>query len=110
MGAWPAQLEEHVALDLKVVSLSPMLDIEITKTRTKNNKNNNNKNLKKKKKRITLKKKKEQKEIDCLVSNITPLNVSMKDMVLHPAKSLVMISNHRLSPCRNLGFYPMAFI
>ena len=30
-GAWLAQSEEHLALDLRVVSLSPMLSIEITK-------------------------------------------------------------------------------
>ena len=29
-GAWPAHLVEHVTLDLGVVSLSPMLGIEIT--------------------------------------------------------------------------------
>ena len=30
-GAWLTQLEEHETLDLRVVSLSPMLSIEITK-------------------------------------------------------------------------------
>ena len=29
-GAWLAQLVEHATLDLRVVSLNPMLDVEIT--------------------------------------------------------------------------------
>ena len=29
-GAWLAQLEEHATLDLRVVSWSPMLGVEIT--------------------------------------------------------------------------------
>ena len=30
VGAWLAQLKEHVTLDLKVMSLSPMLGVEMT--------------------------------------------------------------------------------
>ena len=29
-GAWPAQLEEHATLDLRIVSLSPTLGVGIT--------------------------------------------------------------------------------
>lgn len=29
-GAWLAQLEEHITFDPRVVSLSPMLDVEMT--------------------------------------------------------------------------------
>ena len=32
-GAWLAQSEEHVTLDLMIVSLSPTLVVEITKQR-----------------------------------------------------------------------------
>ena len=35
-GAWLAQLEEYTTLDLVVMSLSPMLGIEITKKKTNN--------------------------------------------------------------------------
>ena len=32
-GAWLAQLGRHVTLDLRVVSLGPMLSVEVTKKR-----------------------------------------------------------------------------
>ena len=32
-GAWLAQLEEHATLDLRAVSSSPMLAVEITKNK-----------------------------------------------------------------------------
>lgn len=34
-STWLARSEEYVTLDLRVVSLSPMLDIEITKNKNK---------------------------------------------------------------------------
>ena len=38
-GIWLAQSEEHVTLDLGIVSLSHMLGIEIAQNKTKQNKN-----------------------------------------------------------------------